>query len=283
MNPNWLLQSLWERHFLNPQRAGLYEPYYIQPHDAARVPLQRALLEEFRRQVERSFPQGTDRSNDELWAIGRHHGLVTPLLDWTLDPYKALHFALRHWAGTQLAVAVWVFHVSETTLPYDRIWDADTFPRIAWGYISNRQRAQEGVFTRLSDPIFADLEQYLRNRLGDRSASVCLVKIEILPSAIPNLIRELARRGIDEASLGFTDESDNRWLDDIAAHCNTSLIAENPAAAPPTLPKVDQETIVETAKQLAARFLATIEPGKARPTGRRAFPFLSPPAPRYIS
>ncbi len=160
-----------------------------------------------------------------------------------------------------------MLYISETTPPYDRIWDADTFPRIDWGYISTRQRAQEGVFTRLSDPIFADLEQYLRNRLGDRSASACLVKIEILPSAIPNLIRELARRGIDEASLGFTGESDNRRLDDIAAHCNTSLIAENTPAAPPTLPKVDQEAIEETAKQLAARWLATIGPGKAWPSG----------------
>jgi hypothetical protein len=103
-NPDWLLQSLWERHFLHPQRAGLYEPYYIQPHDGARIRLQRAFLEGFRRQVELSFPQETDRSDDQLWAVGRHHGLVTPLLDWTLDPYKALHFALRHSAGTQLAV-----------------------------------------------------------------------------------------------------------------------------------------------------------------------------------
>lgn len=55
----------------------------------------RKQLRNFRLSIRGRVPHNAifNEREEELWAIGQHHGLATPLLDWTLAPYVALFFS----------------------------------------------------------------------------------------------------------------------------------------------------------------------------------------------
>jgi hypothetical protein len=222
----WYLRSTWEQRFRSkdPQKAGLYEIYKLQ--DPKRELFSKHLCQ-FRSEVTRqslTFTNLDDMAtldNNALAALGRHHGLCTPLLDWTTDPDVAVYFAFRHQdREDEQSAAIWALCLEE------QLRDNGHFCWGEWTHtsFSLRQKAQSSVFTWLSDEIFSDLANYLVNH-HHRGKQPHLTKFVIPWSEAPAVHRHLAEQRISREKLfPHTQPSDGlAQLDDIAKECNLRL------------------------------------------------------------
>lgn len=84
-DPSWQLASVWERFLI-----GKRERREAITGDEVRVRDRKlAAFKEHATGMPGVTRDGL-QSDLEWWALGRHHGLVTPLLDWSRSPYPAL-------------------------------------------------------------------------------------------------------------------------------------------------------------------------------------------------
>lgn len=212
-NPTWKLASPWDRRLarLAPRSA------LKNRSDSDRVLT--SLLAKFQ-DLAIGLPGLRSRElvgDDEWWTVGRHYGLATPLLDWTRSPYVAAFFAfMGHMEalsagatvsgevdaerivrqGVEEKVAIWSFKVS-------RAWPQDAPPpdlKVVESRtdIGHRQRAQRGVFTKLTHESFFCVEDYLES-LAPKEPPL---RLYLVPAwQAPKAIKELRMMNITFATL----------------------------------------------------------------------------------
>jgi hypothetical protein len=209
-NPDWPLASSLERRILAVGKPLEAEAY---------MALAKSHLDSFTAAacgLRGASPK--DLSEEQWWALGRHYGLRTPLLDWTEKPYIALFFALSgggydpdealerygprfamyrlchnaKLAGKDLAVV---------KTPIDEL---------------GRMQQQRGLFTWIKARKYYDLQSILdASGRGD-----LLTQARVSSALIPQALHDLELHGIDHRLL-FPD------MYGAARHAN-GLLATDP-------------------------------------------------------
>jgi hypothetical protein len=164
-------------------------------------------------------------------ALARHNGLNSPLLDWSYSPFVAAFFAFvdalkivnrkyDHELGSpdpkalyfpEQPVAIWAIARSvELEVPGEFEFIHSRAEINYW------QKAQQGLFTKLSHDVFVDIESYLANRkLGNR------LECYVIPgNQTATALGDLSRMNVTFASL-FPD------FRGAALHANLSYVYQS--------------------------------------------------------
>jgi hypothetical protein len=218
-NENWPLSSTLYRLIKN---AGLIEPPTMSKEDYFSK-WAKDHLERFRLEIRgRRGDNPPKLREDELWSLGQHFGLATPLLDWTASPYISIFFAL---AGINedgnSRRALWCLHKPQVKQINSQLPLEQNLKFIVPETEDNKRLlGQSGLFTK--GPVFKTVNEWVKSPFisyPDPTKPV-LLKVTFPGDSVirKNTLKKLQLMNINHSTL-FPD------LSGASQHCN--ILAED--------------------------------------------------------
>jgi hypothetical protein len=180
-------------------------------------------LDNFRAEMQKSYPFILPLDDNDIWALGQHYGLLTPLIDWTLSPYVAAYFAFKDGiAANDLGDNYRYIYALNRSIERlinkkaNLILSPDRYvPFIdKLSHENPRFLAQKGIFTKAFQG--NTIEQYVQGFSRRRHREVLIVKLKIPTQDRNTCLKDLHSMGIDHTSLLLD-------IHDVADRCNKKL------------------------------------------------------------
>lgn len=112
---------------------------------------------------------------DELWALGQHFGLATPLLDWSVSPYISIFFALASRNEFNEERVLWCLNRKRVELINEGLSEKEKLNLIFPDSDDNKRLlGQSGLFSK--GPVMKHVDDWVKEK-GHNSNNPVLYKI----------------------------------------------------------------------------------------------------------